>query len=102
MNIRVLRLKERIAEVEYEIQKEQIKIWSYEEDIKGRLKFKDQVFSSEGKMGKWTAVNQMGLEQLELAIKIRQATVDRYVNEIKFCRLEIQEYLEEEEKAKAK
>ena len=86
-----MKFRERIADVEYEISKEQNKILGLEDILQDRIKQKEE--NTKQKFP-WTYTNQLGLEQTELQIKIHEATMNKLVNEIKYLRLELQELLD--------
>lgn len=83
--------RERIATVDYEIAKLHNKILSLEEMVEDKLKSKEEMKKHNFP---WTLVNQLGLEQAELQIKIHQAEMDKHINEVKFLRLELQDFLD--------
>jgi hypothetical protein len=80
------KLRERLADVEYEVAKEKNKIISLKEQVESRLKQKEEI---EKYKFKWENTYQLGLEQTELEIAIREATIAKLVNEIKFLRLDL-------------
>jgi len=88
MSFQLQRLRERLADVEYEIAKENNKILGFQEGVKSRLKQKEE---TEKHKFKWELTYQLGLEQTELEIAIREAVRAKLINEVKFLRLEIDE-----------
>ena len=85
------KIRERLADVDYEVAKLQNKITSLQENIKQRQK--DKIFCTDNKLP-WALVAQLGLEQAELQIHIYEAEIAKFINEIKFLRLELQEIQE--------
>ena len=94
--VKISNYRNRIADVEYEINKEQNKIFSLEDNLKQR--HKDKEFTLQNKI-KWLPTFQLGIEQAELQIKIHEAIKDKLINELKFLRLELQEALDEKNKS---
>ena len=86
--IKIMKYRERLADVEYEVAKETNKIINLQLSLEDRIKQKESTLQNKFK---WEFVYQLGLEQTELEIKIREATINKLVNEIKFLRLELQE-----------
>ena len=80
--------RERIAAVDYEIAKLRIKIESLEDTVKDILKKKEETLKHKFK---WSHLNQLGVEQAELQIKIHEAEMNKFINEVKFLRLELEE-----------
>ncbi len=75
VNIKALALRERIADLDYEIAKEEIRILSRQESLES------------------TNMSQRILENIELDIKIHEAIMAKHINEVKFLRLELQNIL---------
>lgn len=90
MSLQVQKHRERIAEVEYEIAKLDIKILGMEDAVKNRLKMKEE---NEKHKFPWRHEYQLGLEQSELQIAIYEAEKAKFINELKFLRLILQELL---------
>lgn len=88
MSFQVQKLRERLADVNYEIEKETNKIHFLQEQVQSRLKQKEE---SEKYKFKWENTYQLGLEQTELEVAIREAVKAKLINEVKFLRLEIDE-----------
>lgn len=88
----VLKYRERIASVEYEIAKERIKKQSMEEFLEQRIVDKKRTLENKFK---WETVYQLGLEQTELQIHIHEAHLNKLINELSFLRLELEELLAE-------
>ena len=90
MSLQVVKYRERIAEVDYEIAKKDIQIISMKDNIKTRLKMKED---NEKYKVPWRPEYQLGLEQAELAINIFEAEKAKLINEVKFLRLILEELL---------
>lgn len=88
----VLKYRERIAAVEYEIAKERIKKQSMEENLEQRLVDKKRTLDNKWE---WKLLYQLGLEQTEHQIKIHEALLNKLLNELSFLRAELAELLEE-------
>ena len=88
MSHEIQNLRKRLTTVMYEAAQEDDKILFLQESLESRLASKELSLKNNWK---WENVYQMGLEQNELEIKIRQAAKDKLINEAKFLRLMIQE-----------
>jgi len=86
MSFQLQRYRDRLADVNYEIEKETNKILFLQEQVQSRLKQKEEM---EKHKFKWENTYQLGLEQTELEIAIREAVRNKLINEIKFLRLDI-------------
>ena len=84
-------IRSRLADVEYEIAKETNKKITLEEGLKSRFEMKETCAKHNVK---WELTYQLGIEQTELEIKIREAVIDKLINEVKFLRLELAEAYE--------
>lgn len=91
MSFELQKHRERLTEVIHLVNKEDDKIIFLVENLEQRVKNKE--FCEQHKL-KWEHVYQMGMEQTEQELKIREATRDKLINEIKFLRLIIQEMKE--------
>jgi len=89
MSFQLKNLRERLADVEYEIAKENNKIHFLKDQLLSREKQKEDMAKYNLK---WENTYQLGLEQTELEIKIREAVINKFSNEIKFLRLDIESY----------
>jgi hypothetical protein len=86
MLFQLQKLRERLADVNYEIEKETNKILFLQEQVQSRLQQKEEMAKHKFK---WENTYQLGLEQTELEIVIREAVKNKLINEIKFLRLDI-------------
>jgi hypothetical protein len=86
MSFQKQKLRERLVDVEYEIAKEKLKILSLHEQVASRLKQKEETASHKFQ---WQNIYQLGLEQAECEIVIREAVMAKLINETKFLRLDI-------------
>ena len=90
MSLQAQKHRERIADVDYEIAKLDNKILGLQEGVKNRLKMKEE---NEKHKFPWRHEYQLGLEQTELQIAIHEAEKAKFINELKFLRLMLQELL---------
>lgn len=90
MSLQAQKYRERIVDVDYEIAKLDNKILGLHDNIKGRLKMKEE---NEKYKIEWKKEYQMGLEQAELQIAIYDAEKAKLINEVKFLRLILQDFL---------
>ena len=93
MFLQIQKHRERIAEVEYEVAKLEIKILGMKDNIAGRLKMKEE---NEKHKFPWRPEYQLGVEQAELQIAIYEAEKAKFINEIKFLRLMLEDLLKQE------
>lgn len=90
MSLQAQKYRERIVDVDYEIAKLDNKILGLQENIKGRLKMKEE---NEKYKIEWKKEYQLGLEQAELQIAVYEAEKAKLINEVKFLRLILADFL---------
>ena len=85
-NLLLIRHRERLADVNYEIAKEQNKKITQQEILKERLEGK--AFNEQHNL-RWDPYAQFTLEQIELEIAISDAVIAKLVNEVKYLRVSL-------------
>lgn len=89
-SLQVQKMRDRVADVNYEIEKLNNRLLFLAEGATHRTKDKEYNLSHNIP---WLPLYQMGLEQTELEIVVVEAMKVKLVNEIKFLRLMIEETL---------